>query len=346
MKLKEFQKYLREEEIDLAFLVHPDVNITYFTQIKPSFAFLIITPREATLHLSSLDEKPHLKGIEVVNLRKGWEVKLKQHKVKKVGINKEVVTIAFWERLHKIFPKAKLVDISGKLKQLRSQKTEEEIKKIQTACKITDHAFSHLIDSWNPQKIKTEQQIAQVLEKVMQEHNSVPAFPTIVANGQGAAIPHYQTSSKKISRGLLMLDFGSCYQNYNADMSRTLMVGRPKKEERELYVLLKNVQEEIINQVKLGVSFWELQNITKKKLGKYSSHFTHLLGHGVGLDVHESPSFSLEAKERIKEKQVFTIEPGIYFYKKFGLRIEDTLLFDGKVRLLTKSRKEMINLKM
>jgi len=346
MKLKEFQTYLQKEKIDLVFLVHPDINITYFTQIKPSFAFLIITPKEATLHLSSLDDKPKLRGIEVTPIHKGWEAHLKQHSVKRVGINKEVVTIAFWERLHKIFPKAKLVDVSGKLKQLRAQKTEEELQKIQKACKITDLAFNRLIDSWNPHKIKTEQQVAQLLEKVMHENKAVTGFPTIVANGQSAAIPHYQTADKRLKRGFLMLDFGSCYQNYNSDMSRTLILGKPQKEEKELYELLENVQQEILDQVKLEVSFSELQNLTKKKLGKYSSHFTHLLGHGVGLEVHEAPSFSLEAKETVKEGQVFTIEPGIYFYKQFGLRIEDTVLFDKKLKILTKSPKELITLKI
>jgi len=346
MRLKEFQDYLKEEQIDLTFLVHPDINITYFTQIKPSFAFLIVKPKEATLHLSGLDEKPHLKGIGTVRIKKGWDKLLQKHKVKKVGINKEVVTVAFWERLHKIFPKAKLVDVSSKLKQLRAQKTEEEIEKIQKACEITDLAFSNLINYWNPRKIKTEQQIAQQLEKVMQDHQASVAFPTIVANGPGAAIPHYQTSTKKLSRGLLMLDFGSCYKNYNSDMSRTLIIGKAQKEERELYELLKNTQQELIDAVKEGNSFWDLQNLTKKKLGKYSSHFTHLLGHGVGLEVHEAPSFSLEAKEKVKENQVFTIEPGIYFYKKYGLRIEDTVLFNKTLKVLTKSPKELITLKL
>lgn len=346
MKLKEFQQYLQEKEIDLVFLVHPDINITYFTQVKPDFAFFTITPQEVILHLSSLDEKPHLKNIKVVFIRKGWDVQLKQLSVKRVGINKEVVTIAFWEKLHKMFPKAKLVDVSGKLKQLRAQKIELEIEQIRRAGKITDLAFNHLIESWNPQKIHTEKQVSQYLERVMQNHQSMPAFPTIVANGPGAAIPHYQTSNKRLSRGFLMLDFGSCYKNYNSDMSRTIVLGSPKKEEKELHQLLMNTQQEILDKINENDSFWELQNLTQKKLGKYSSHFTHLLGHGVGLEVHEAPSFSLEAKDKVKNGQVFTIEPGIYFYKRFGLRIEDTVLFDKKLKILTKSPKELIRLRI
>jgi len=321
MKLKEFKKYLKEKGIDLTFLVHPDINITYFTQIKPDFSFLTITPKEAILYLGGLEEIPLLKEIEVVKIRKGWDTLLKRPGVRKIGINKEIVTVAFWERLHQLFPKAELIDISSKLKQLRSQKTEEEIEKIQKACQITDLSFFNLVNHWNPKKIKTEQQLAQQMDRVMQDHQASAAFPTIVANGSGAAIPHYQTSSKRLSRGLLMLDLGSCYKNYNSDMSRTLILGKANKDERELYELLKNTQQRLIEVIKEGDSFWELQNLAKKQLGKYSSHFTHLLGHGVGLEVHETPSFSLEAKEKVKENQIFTIEPGIYFYKKFGLRM-------------------------
>mgnify|MGYP001571902745 CR=1 FL=1 len=346
MRLKEFQVYLKKEGIGLALLIHPDINITYFTQTKPTFAIFEVTPNSATLLISALDEKPHLKGITVSTLHKGWDKKWARHNVKKVGINKEVVTLAFWERLHKIFPKAKLVDISSKLKELKAQKTSEEIQKISTACKITDLAFNQLIKQWNPKKFDTEQKVASFLEKVMQEHRATPGFPTIVANGKNAAIPHYNTSNHKLRRGFLMLDFGACYQNYNADMSRTLMLGKPTKEEKERYELLQKVQSQLLDEVKEGILYSQLQQSAKKKLGQYSSHFIHLLGHGVGIDIHESPSFSLEAKDKIKNKHVFTIETGIYFYKKFGLRIEDTVLFDKKLKLLTTSPRGLIKLRI
>src|SRR3989338_4679712 len=108
MKLKEFQKFLYEEGIDVTLLTHPDVNITYFTQQKFSYALLEINPKDATLHLTSLDELPHLSGITVKKLHKGWEKKLGSKKVRRVGINKDVVSVAFWEKVHKLFPKAKL----------------------------------------------------------------------------------------------------------------------------------------------------------------------------------------------------------------------------------------------
>ncbi len=344
MRLKEFQQYLKREKIDLTVFIHPDINITYFTQLKPSFALLAITPTTASFYLSGLDDTPKLKGISVKILKKGWEKKLANPKVKKVGINKDVVSVGFWEKLHKIFPKAKLVDVSGELKKLRAQKTIEEIKKLAHACKVTDDAFNELVAHWKKHKLNTEQDVAHFLEEYFREHKCTTAFPTIVAIGKNAAIPHYNTSNCKLKRGFLLLDFGASYQNYNADCSRTLFLGTPTKAERELYELLLKAQENAIAQIKTRKTFWELQQLIRMQLGKYSSHFIHLLGHGVGIEIHEAPSFSMEAKEKIKSGQVFTIEPGIYFPKKCGLRIEDTILFDGNVKMLTKSRKELITL--
>ncbi|MDO8511613.1 MAG: M24 family metallopeptidase, partial [Nanoarchaeota archaeon] len=82
-----------------------------------------------------------------------------------------------------------------------------------------------------------------------------------------------------------------------------------------------------------------------RQLGKYSSYFIHSLGHGVGIEIHETPSFSEEAKQTIQPNHVFTIEPGIYFPGKYGIRIEDTLLFDSKVKILTTAPKGLVTLK-
>ena len=124
MKLLEFQKYLDKEKIDLTFFIHPDPNITYFTSTKPSHAFLLIHPRSASLYLTKLDHKPNLKKISTYFLTKGWEKKFTNNKIKKIGLNKETMTLAYYDKLKKLYPKAKFVDISIKLKELRSQKTK------------------------------------------------------------------------------------------------------------------------------------------------------------------------------------------------------------------------------
>ena len=317
----------------------------YLTQVKPSFAFLTITPSSANLYLTSLDEKPEITGVTIKKLKQGWEKAL-QKKVKKVGLNYGAITIEYFKKAKKMFPKAKFVDISKKLIELREIKTKEEIKSITKACKITDFAFNELLERLEKKKLFTEKEVALFLEKKIQEKGGGLAFPTIAAIGKNAAIPHYNTGHQKIKRGFLLLDFGASYNNYCSDMSRTIFLGTINKEERERYELLLNSQESAINKAKLGMRFNELDKEARKCLGKYSSYFIHSLGHGVGVDIHEKPSFALESNQEIKANQIFTIEPGIYFPNKFGLRIEDTTIFNHKIRPLTKSTKELIKIKI
>ena len=345
MKLKPFQKYLKKENIDLAFLVHPDSNITYFTQMKPSYAHLIITPNSAELQLTKLDDHPKIKGIAVKDFQKNWEKNLADKNTKKVGINKNDLPLKFFEKLKNLFPKAEFTDISGQLNILRSQKTEEEAAKITKACQITVDALNNLTGNFSPKKFKTELDVAFFLEKYIKEQGAELAFPTISASGKNSAIPHHVTSNTKLKKGFLQLDFGASYQNYCADMSRVLHLGTIGKIEKDHYEILLKAQQEAVIQSSLNKPYPELDKVARKMLGKYSSYFIHSLGHGVGIDVHEQPSYSPELDNKILQGHVFTIEPGIYFPGKYGLRIEDTLIFDKKAKILTKASKELVILR-
>lgn len=341
MKLGEFQHYLLTEQIDLAFFVHPDISITYFTQFSASFAYFLVFPKQAILYLTTLDRKPKIRGVSVEELRTGWEKKVGINPVKKIGINKEVLSLAFFEKLQKLYPQAVFVDVSLKLKELRRQKTEEEIHSIQTACQITSEAFDKLIDALP--NLATEAHAAAYLENYFKEKGAEAAFPTIAATGKNGATPHHQTSTQKLCRGPLQLDFGAKYSHYCADMSRVVFLGTAVKQEKERYDLLLEVQLAAIDYVKEKRLFSELHSFAQQRLGKYNKYFIHSLGHGIGLEVHEAPRFSLEAKEIIMKHEPFTIEPGVYFPGKFGLRIEDTVYVDnnGKVKILTTANKEL-----
>jgi Xaa-Pro aminopeptidase len=125
-------------------------------------------------------------------------------------------------------------------------------------------------------------------------------------------------------------------------MTRVIYLGKANNEEKQFYHLLLQSQLEAISHIQHNRSFKKLDNIARNNLAEYSSHFIHSLGHGIGIDVHESPSFF--DNSRINHNQVFTIEPGIYFPGKFGLRIEDTVHFNNKVTVLTKAPKDLIEI--
>ena len=339
MKLAPFQRILREHHIDLAFLVHPDPNLIYGVQMKPSYGYFLITPAQATLYLTKLDAFPRLRGVQVKPFAKNWEKNYR--KIKKIGINKQTLTVAQAEKIQKKWPKAKLVDIASHLIELRVQKIPEEIRKIQKACTITIKAFQDLLQELPAKRLKTEQEVAFFLEKSMRQQGAEIAFPTIAASGKNAAVPHHVPTAEPLQRGFLVLDFGAQYQHYCADMSRTIFLGTPTKKEKMFYELVLRAQQASITAVKEGIPFTTLEAVARKQLGKYSSKFIHSLGHGIGIEVHEAPVFS-DTKWKIQRNMVFTIEPGIYVPGKFGIRIEDTLLFDGKVKILTDCTKELI----
>ena len=339
MKLKLFQNWLKQEGIGIAVLTHSDYHFTYFTRIKPSMGCAFITPTKATILISSLDPKPVLKGIVVEKLEKNWDKKQYNMRIKKVGINKSSITVKFFEQLKKIYPTARFVDISEGLAKLRMVKTNTELMRLTKACRITDNTFKAVVK--NIKHLKTEQGLADFIQRKIEEQGAELAFPTIVASGRNSAIPHHQTSQGKLIKGFLMIDFGAKFEGYCADMTRMLYLGRPSRKERELYALLLKVQQQAINQVKLNLLYSQLDKSVRTALGKYSSQFIHSLGHGVGLETHESPRIGPESKDKVLKNSVFTIEPGIYFPGQFGIRIEDTVLFDGKVKVLTRSSKKL-----
>ncbi|MDP3990136.1 MAG: Xaa-Pro peptidase family protein [archaeon] len=340
MKLKEFQRELQKKEIDLVFLRHPDPNLTYFIQASCSYGFLVVSRSSASLYLTELDLPPKVKGINNFILKKGWEKQVGRKDVKKVGINKSALPLSSFESLKKLFPKARFVDVTAILTSLRSEKTEEEKKYLKIACDVTSNALNALSNNIN--KIKTEQSAAIFLESFIRENDCSVGFPTIAAMGKNAAIPHHITSSQKLRKGFLLLDFGACYKNYNADMTRVLYLGKPTKQEKSVYNILLDAQQSTIEMVAEGKEYLNLDEFCRKKLGKHAKSFNHSLGHGIGVELHEEPFYKKGSK--ISKNHAFTIEPGIYYPGKFGLRIEDSLIFDGKTRILTKASKELVTL--
>jgi Xaa-Pro aminopeptidase len=343
MKLPEFQNYLQEEALDLTILIHPDPALTYFTQQELSYGVILIRPGRVKLLMTKLDDEPALRGVEVEHISPDWEKKV-VFNGQKIGVNKNQLSVSNLEKLKKSFPQARFVDVSKKIRQLRMQKTTHEIRQIAKACQITDNALAALIKEFPQGNLRTEQDVAFYLEKKIKEEGAGLAFPTIVASGKNGSVPHHVTSNAKLGSGFLQLDFGARYNNYCADMSRVLYLGKPTQKELEFYGVLQRAQQEGVDQIKENRTFSRLDKAARQKLGKYSSYFIHSLGHGIGVEVHEGPTFS-EKGQKVMQNQVFTIEPGIYFPGKFGLRIEDTVVFEGQTKVLTKSSKELVIIK-
>ncbi len=320
-----------------------DPNVYYFSGYSGAGVLVIPKQRKPFLIVPEMEyEKANstgLKTIKVPKKKKFFETLAKKLKInKKIGVDKRALSVLTYEKLKKELG-GRYYDVSEECFNIRSVKDLSEIKKIKKACAVTDSVYRAIISDF---KFKTEKELKTFIESHIKRKGCGLAFPPIVASAPGSSNPHYD-QELKIKKGFLVLDFGARYQRYCSDMSRTLYVGKATQKEKEIYNLLLKAQDELIQELKLGQKYAEVFFSATKKLGEFSEKFIHSLGHGLGIDIHEPPALNEEEESSLRENQVFTIEPGIYFYGKFGIRIEDTVLFqNGNARRLTKSSKKLL----
>lgn len=209
------------------------------------------------------------------------------------------------------------------MSKVRGIKTEQEITYIKKACTITDTIFARLMSNFN---FSTEREVADYLEKKIRTYSDGKAFPIIVAAGVNAADLHHTPGDTQL-HGFVVIDFGVRYKGYCSDMTRTIYVGRPRKEERTLYKKVLKSMEDSRAVVAPGIKCIFADNQAREVLGKdLSRNFIHALGHGIGKRVHEFPSIHRKSRFYFREHMTITVEPGVYFKKWGGIRIEDTCL--------------------
>ncbi|MBI4159150.1 aminopeptidase P family protein [Candidatus Woesearchaeota archaeon] len=334
MKIKEFQDYLKEKNIDLALFFNneriKDTSFSYFTQIPPSAnvnAVLIIPNSKAPYLLVSILELNIAKKIsKVKEIRKLNS--LKEIKGKTIGLNYNSITLNRLKSIKKEI-KTKFVDVSEKVSELRAIKTEEEIILLKKSCEISSLIMRKAINFCSSSK--TEIEVKEFIENEIKKLNLEPSFTPIVASGKNSANPHHISENKKL-KGFTIIDLGVKCKNYCSDTTRTIYIGRPSKKEIKDYNKVLKIQEESIRSKEVKASKLYLK--AKKVLGK---NFIHSLGHGIGIEIHERPDLNEISKEKLTNNMVYTIEPGIY--DKYGIRIEDIVL---NKKILTNIDKELM----
>jgi len=221
--------------------------------------------------------------------------------------------------------------------EMRRIKDEEEVSRIRKACEIADAGMEAVRSSL---KIgMREYEVAAELEYAMRRAGAESlAFETIVGSGPRSAYPHAGCRDRRIREGdLIVIDAGATYRGYRSDITRTFIMGHPSEEQRRIYETVLEANERALEGIREGVKGREVDAIAREVITKagYGEFFTHSLGHGVGLEVHEPPSLSRESEDVLKAGNIVTDEPGIYIAGKGGVRIEDTVLVrkDGAERL-------------
>jgi len=206
-------------------------------------------------------------------------------------------------------------------------KDSAEIRNIQNACKIVSQVFE-IIKNRTVAGM-TELDLHFEIEKEFAARHVVQSFKTIVASGENSANPHHVSGTRKIRKNdIVLVDMGCIYKGYCSDLTRTFFIGNPKKEYEKIWDIVKLAHDTALYNVKKDIKARDIDRFARNIINQngYDKNFIHTTGHGVGLDIHESPYIGSKSKDILKEGMVITIEPGIYIQNKFGVRIEDTVL--------------------
>lgn len=346
----DFKRLLDKHNLDALFISSPH-NVRYLSGfVEGKDAKVVITHSGATLITdgryileAGQQRLPHrilLKRTEINRL-------LSEFFRGRVGIEAEHLSVATLESFKKDFPDLEFVFTYGIIEDQRKRKTPEEIAHIRKAAELADRGFEHILTFIKPGVREIE--VALELEFFLRKNGSEGlAFGTTVASGERGARPHGGASEREIAPGeLITLDFGCVVGGYCSDMTRTVAVGKVSAELQRIYQAVLEAQTLALGAVAPGKKGQELDALARDHLvcRGYGEYFTHGLGHGVGLFIHEAPGLGQTSEDVLEAGNIVTIEPGVYIPHVGGCRIEDlALVTEQGHEVLSKSPKHLIEL--
>ncbi|MGM5487571.1 MAG: M24 family metallopeptidase [Nanobdellota archaeon] len=307
------------QEHKMTAVVMTPTNFYYVTGLRGPG--IIVQNTKRTILISPLNKQTH---DSLPLTKENLEAALKG--TRKIGLELNSITYNKYKELKK----AQVQDISPTIEQARSIKTQTEVRYIKKACRITDEILAEITPKIKRQK--TDSDIQALIMHAIYQRGLEPSFTPIVASGRYAGIPHHVPNRNPLQKGFLIIDFGVKYKGYCSDLTRTFYIGRPTAHEKALYEDLRAIQEQAIRMLTTH-PIDEIDAFTRK------TNYPHSLGHGIGLDIHESPF--LRKGQKIRPGMTLAIEPG-HYTKKYGIRIEDDVHIKTKPEILTKSPKKLI----
>ncbi len=322
----------------------------YLTGFESSFGFVYTDAQESLFFTDpryAEGAKEALKnefiGVMVAKNEDSVFDYIKSKKVKKLAVPLERLTHPEYEKLRRKF---KLTDSTPVFREAMSVKSEEELDKIAKACEIAERAYGMLLAELK--EGMTENETAGYLEYLMRKCGAQDrSFETIAAFGRNSSVPHHAPDDTRLKSGMpVLLDFGCKVGGYCSDITRTLWFGgKPDEEFADVYGSVLKAHELAKEQIHAGMKGKDADAIARNYLQsrELDKFFTHSLGHGIGINIHEYPTLSPKGEGVLKDGMVFSIEPGVYFEGKFGIRIEDSVrLENGKVVSFMKSDKNLL----
>ncbi|MCU9595280.1 Xaa-Pro peptidase family protein [Caldibacillus thermolactis] len=358
-RLEAFQNWLVEEKIDVAILTSSE-NVFYYSNFfsdphervlaivlfQNEAPFLVCPQMEVeTARAAGFDQTI----IGYKDTENAWdkvtaEIDKRVSQVNRVAVEKTHMNMERYEILQKAYPNSQFISAEEKLNQLRTIKDQVEIEKLRKACELADYAIEVGVNA-----IKegiSELEIVAAIEYEMKKKGvQKMSFETTVLAGAKAASPHGVPGMATVKKGdFVLFDLGIVYEGYCSDITRTVAFGDVSEENRKVYDTVLQAQLAAVEASRPGITCAELDQTARKMISNagYGEYFTHRLGHGLGISVHEYPSITETNELKLQPGMVYTIEPGIYIPEKVGVRIEDDIVItkDG-AEVLTKYPKEL-----
>lgn len=252
-----------------------------------------------------------------------------------------------WRQMEVRFPDCEYLPLGRRLEEVRIVKSEEEIRKIAAAQALAEEAFQYLLPRLEAGR--SEISVAAELEYYMKLHGAEgPSFSTICVSGTRSSLPHGTPTQSLLESGtFITLDFGCMLDGYASDMTRTVCLGKASDSMKKVYQTVLSAQLAGIAAVKSGVPGKAVDRAARSVIEEagYGEYFGHSTGHGIGLEVHESPSAAPKTETALPAGSVISVEPGIYLPGTFGVRIEDLVVVrEGGSENLNRTSKELLEL--
>ncbi len=357
-RLARLRDQLRRQELDAIVITHPS-NRFWLSgysgeDIPPneSAGHLVISLTDAVLVTSRLNStlaQQEAQGFRVFDRERDFAradaLVLQELGVRRVGIEERAILYRDVRVLQETLGESvELVPVGTLVDDLRVVKTPDELERIARAQAVTDIAFQTVLTELRPGL--TEHQVALRLEQALIEAGADGiAFPIAVASGPHGALPHYRPTQRELHPGEpIVIDMGAVVEGYCADLTRTVWLGEPDVQLERIFAIVLEAIETAEAGIRPGMTGREADALAREVIARagYAEAFTHSLGHGVGVRVHEAPALSPASDQILEPGHVVTIEPGIYLPGWGGVRIEDLVVIrEQGVEILTRTPKRL-----
>jgi Xaa-Pro aminopeptidase len=310
-------------------LITNPVNVLYLTGLDSSNAALLVEPDRVRLFTDFryIESAQAVEGVEAVQTKRSLIAWLAENLSGRFGFEANVLPWSFAEELRD--GGLELVPRKGIVEQLRAVKDAGELDAFRRACAITDRMFERLVGEVSFVGRREEDVAWDITRLYHEEGAEEPAFESIVGSGPTGARPHARAGDRVIGEGeLIVIDTGCRVGGYASDYTRTFATGELNGEMREAYDVVLTAQRAGLDSIRAGASGVDVDAAARNVIegSAFAGTFGHGLGHGLGLDVHESPRLSTESSDTLVAGNVVTVEPGVYLAGRFGIRIEDDVI--------------------